>query len=59
MAEPTSPFCELRAFRAELHACLTRRADALFDLCDALRERGDCSPSGRTDGAYDRSLWRC
>jgi hypothetical protein len=36
MAEPTSPFCELRTFRAELHACLTRRADALFDLCDAL-----------------------
>jgi hypothetical protein len=36
MAEPTSPFCELRAFRAELHACLLRRADALFDLCDAL-----------------------
>jgi len=36
MAEPTSPLCELRAFRAELHACLTRRADALFELVDAL-----------------------
>jgi hypothetical protein len=36
MAEPTSSLCELRAFRAELHACLTRRADALFELADAL-----------------------
>src|SRR6266511_4722583 len=26
----------LRAFRAELHACCTRRADALLDLADAL-----------------------
>jgi DDE superfamily endonuclease len=26
----------LRAFRAELYACCTRRADALFDLADAL-----------------------
>jgi hypothetical protein len=26
----------LRAFRAELHACCTRRADALVDLADAL-----------------------
>jgi hypothetical protein len=31
----------LRAFRAELHACLTRRADALFDLGDALL----CAPA--------------
>jgi hypothetical protein len=36
MAEPTSPFCQLRAFRAELYACCTRRADALTDLGDAL-----------------------
>jgi hypothetical protein len=36
MAEPTSPLCQLRVFRAELHACLTRRADALFELADAL-----------------------
>jgi hypothetical protein len=36
MAESTSPFCELRGFRAELYACLTRRADALFELLDAL-----------------------
>jgi hypothetical protein len=36
MAEPTSPFCELRAFRAELYACCTRRADALLELADAL-----------------------
>ena len=32
MAEPTSPFCQLRAFRAELYACCTRRADALTEL---------------------------
>jgi DDE superfamily endonuclease len=36
MAEPTSPLAQLRAFRAELHACCTRRADALFELGDAL-----------------------
>jgi hypothetical protein len=36
MAEPTSPVEQLRAFRAELHACCTRRADALFELGDAL-----------------------
>jgi hypothetical protein len=36
MAEPTSPLCQLRVFRAELHACLSRRADALFELADAL-----------------------
>jgi len=27
---------ELRGFRARLRACFTRRADALFELCDAL-----------------------
>jgi hypothetical protein len=36
MAEPTSPLGQLRGFRAELHACCTRRADALFELGDAL-----------------------
>ena len=41
MAEPTSPFRKLRAFRAELHACLTRRADALLELADALL----CAPA--------------
>jgi hypothetical protein len=41
MAEPTSPFCKLRAFRAELYACCTRRADALLELGDALL----CAPA--------------
>jgi DDE superfamily endonuclease len=27
---------DLSAFRRELHRCLTRRADALFELCDAV-----------------------
>ena len=31
---------ELRAFRAELYACSTRRADALFELSDALLTAG-------------------
>ncbi|WP_306370836.1 hypothetical protein [Nocardiopsis sp. CC223A] len=26
----------LSRFRADLHACLPRRADALFELCDAI-----------------------
>jgi hypothetical protein len=36
MLMPTSPLVRLDAFRTELHACFTRRADALFELGDAL-----------------------
>jgi len=36
MPTPTFPLARLGAFRAELHACFTRRADALFELGDAL-----------------------
>jgi hypothetical protein len=36
MPMPTSPLARLGAFRNELHACYTRRADALFELGDAL-----------------------
>jgi DDE superfamily endonuclease len=36
MPMPTFPLVRLAAFRAELHACFTRRADALFELGDAL-----------------------
>jgi DDE superfamily endonuclease len=35
MPMPTFPLARLGAFRAELHACLTRRADALFEPRDA------------------------
>jgi hypothetical protein len=31
-----SPFAWLGGFRSELHTCFTRRADALFELGDAL-----------------------
>jgi hypothetical protein len=41
MPMPTSPLVRLGAFRTELHACCTRRADALFDLGDALL----CTPA--------------
>jgi DDE superfamily endonuclease len=34
--EPVVGLARLQAFRAELHACCTRRADALVDLTDAL-----------------------
>jgi hypothetical protein len=33
---PTSRLARLGRFRTELHACFTRRADALFELGDAL-----------------------
>jgi hypothetical protein len=33
---PTFPSTGLGQFRAELHACFPRRADALFELSDAL-----------------------
>ncbi|HET7517073.1 MAG TPA: transposase [Actinomycetes bacterium] len=33
---PTSSLARLGAFRTELHACCSRRADALFELGDAL-----------------------
>jgi hypothetical protein len=36
MPMPTSPLARLGGFRSELHACFTRRADALFELGDAL-----------------------
>jgi hypothetical protein len=41
MLLPASPLVRLGAFRAELHACYTRRADALFELGDALL----CAPA--------------
>jgi hypothetical protein len=41
MPMPTSPLVRLGAFRTELHACYTRRADALFELGDALL----CTPA--------------
>jgi hypothetical protein len=41
MLMPTSPLARLGAFRTELHACCTRRADALLDLADALL----CAPA--------------
>lgn len=34
------PFAALRQFRADLHACFYRRADALVDLTDALLTAG-------------------
>jgi hypothetical protein len=36
MPTPSSPLVRLGAFRAELHACFTRRTDALFELGEAL-----------------------
>jgi DDE superfamily endonuclease len=36
MPMPTLPLARLGAFRVELHACFIRRADALFELGDAL-----------------------
>src|SRR6266508_661958 len=36
MPMPTFPLARLGHFRAELHACFGRRADALFELGDAL-----------------------
>jgi hypothetical protein len=36
MPMPTFPLARLGGFRRELHACFTRRADALFELGDAL-----------------------
>src|SRR5215217_4921753 len=41
MPMPTFPLVRLGQFRAELHACCTRRADALFELGDALL----CAPA--------------
>jgi hypothetical protein len=41
MPMPTFPLARLGGFRSELHACFTRRADALFELGDALL----CAPA--------------
>jgi hypothetical protein len=40
-ADANFPLARLGAFRTELHACCTRRADALVDLADALL----CAPT--------------
>jgi hypothetical protein len=47
MPMPTSPLARLGTFRTELHAVVTRRADALFELGDALL-CADAFPSRRT-----------
>jgi hypothetical protein len=36
VADAVARFLALREFRARLYACLTARADALFELCDAI-----------------------
>jgi hypothetical protein len=36
MLMPTFPLAQLGQFRSELHACFPCRADALFELGDAL-----------------------
>jgi hypothetical protein len=41
MPMPTSSLVQLGHFRTELHACFLRRADALFDLGEALL----CAPA--------------
>jgi hypothetical protein len=41
MPMPTFPLARLGHFRAELYACVARRADALFELGDALL----CAPA--------------
>jgi hypothetical protein len=41
MPMPPSPLARLGAFRDQLHACFARRADALFELGDALL----CAPA--------------
>jgi hypothetical protein len=41
MSMPTLPLARLGGFWSELHACFTRRADALFELGDALL----CAPA--------------
>jgi hypothetical protein len=41
MPMPTFPLARLGAFRTALHEVFTRRADALFELCDALL----CAPA--------------
>jgi hypothetical protein len=41
MPMPTFPLTRLGGFRTELHACFSRRADALFELGDALL----CTPT--------------
>src|SRR5205809_1126216 len=55
MPMPTSPLAQLGHFRAELHACFTRRADALFELGDALL----CAPSVPSVAqlSLDRDSW--
>jgi hypothetical protein len=45
--DPATALARLQAFRAGLHACCTRRADALVDLADALLSTQGRSPPCR------------
>lgn len=38
--EASDPTAMLRLFRKSLHRCCPRRADALFELCDAILSAG-------------------
>jgi DDE superfamily endonuclease len=40
LVPPRAPVDELRSFRARLHGCFRRRADALFELTDAILSAG-------------------
>lgn len=47
---------ELFAFRSRLHGCLARRADVLFEFCDALLTAGSVpSPVHLTVDSFRRS----
>ena len=35
-----NPTCDRRRFREQLYACMKRRSDALFELCDAILTAG-------------------
>ncbi len=58
MVVPADPLASLQTFRTDLYACLTRRADALFELGDALLTAGSvAAPAHLSLEAVHRRGW--
>ena len=50
--EPSAPLDALRAFRGALYRCLDRRADALFELGDYLKDYRDVEEAEGNMGQF-------
>ena len=57
MLMPTFPLAQLGQFRSELHACFPGRADALFELGDALPGDQEASHQAQEEAKQDHQSY--